>query len=794
MTLFGHHTPVEAREGIAPEVRLARVVVERGIEQQSRAVGDEGLTYGIAPGMELALGQRVMVPLGRGRVKLVAGVVVQLGNAGTLGAGLDARKLRMIASATRDVVSDELLGLARWLAEYYVCPLGMVLASMVPAAAKKQPKPRSIEGYSLVRRDVEASAGLSKQALASWKLLMALPVGAFPISQTSLTKTGIGISPGVAKRLLAAGVLERRVIPQVPHENSAGKNTELAIVAAGYSPTVDQQRVIDGILAGHGRFGVHLLRGVTGSGKTEVYLRVLETVLSRGQSAIVLVPEIALTPQTAGRFVARFGERAVAVLHSGLSASQRAQAWRRLAEGDARVALGARSAVFAPLANVGLIVVDEEHDGSYKQDQLPRYHGRDVAIKRGQLCGATVVLGSATPALESWANATRQSKEGSWRLWELRDRVGGGVLPRVRVLDMREERRLHALDPTRDQRRMHLLGPTLEAALERTLRDPGAQALLLLNRRGFAHYLVCSKSACGYVQQCEACDCSLVLHKDNRTPGGRVVRCHHCHVEQKVATLCPVCGGLMQALGGGTQRLEEELVRKFAALGLAAGETLLRLDSDTMRTMGAYTRALDRFASGAARVLVGTQMIAKGLDFPGVKLVGVVDADTALALPDFRATERTFQLLSQAAGRAGRASAEGEVLVQSFTPLLPAIVHAASHDYVSFAREELAQRVQAGLPPARRMARVVCRDAVHAKAWERCAQIATAFREGAGAVDVEGPMDCAIARIAGQFRVCVEVLAADAGVLRAALRHVRDAGLVKSDAATAVDVDPIALL
>lgn len=717
MSLFGMDSTQDAqlRAELAGRV-FARVVVERGIEYVGRA-GEEGLTYVVPEGVNVRVGQRVQVVLGRGKGKATGGFVVAVGDA-SLAGGLAATSLRALEEVREEALAPDLVTLARWLSEYYVCPLGMVMASMMPGAAKRR-----------------------------------------------------------------ASKKPRRTKPAAEVEHGPRP--------APHVPTAAQQRVIDGVAGTLGSFGVHLVRGVTGSGKTEVYLQVLERALSQGVSAIVLVPEIALTPQTSARFVDRFGAETVAVLHSGLTASQRGIAWRRLAQGAAKVALGPRSAVFAPLSNLGLIIVDEEHDGSYKQDQLPRYHGRDVAIKRGQLCGATVVLGSATPALESWANASRG---GAWKLWELEERVGGGALPRVTLLDMREERRRAALDPTREQRRIHLVGPTLEAALERTLRTPDGQALLLLNRRGFAHYVACPKAACGFVQQCSACDAALVLHTDARTPGGRVVRCHHCLVEQKVATLCPVCGSAMVSLGGGTQRLEEELVRKFAGLGLASGSTLRRVDSDTMTSAAVYASTLAAFAAGEARVLVGTQMIAKGLDFPRVNLVGIVDADTALAIADFRATERTFQLISQAAGRAGRASAAGEVLVQSFTPGLAALRHAAAHDYVSFAREELALRSESGLPPSRRMARIVCRHAEHAKAWDRAGTIASALREIAPQAEVMGPMDCVLARIANKYRVSVEVLASDAGALREALGRARERGLIKSDAATAVDVDPVSLL
>jgi primosomal protein N' (replication factor Y) len=534
---------------------------------------------------------------------------------------------------------------------------------------------------------------------------------------------------------------------------------------------------------------VHLLRGVTGSGKTEVYLRLIDRVLGEGRSAIVLVPEISLTPQTAGRFTRRLGETRVAVLHSGLTGSQRHREWSRVSSGEARVVVGARSAVFAPLKDLGLIVVDEEHDGSYKQDRLPRYNARDVAIVRGSLAGCPVLLGSATPSLESWANAT--GRGAKYRLWELPARVGGATLPEVRIVDLREEHRARR-EAEGNDRRIHLLGTTLEHAIDRTLRA-GGQVLILHNRRGFASYVWCRNAACGYVASCNQCDANLVVHRGERLPAGGVVRCHHCDSEQRVPRACPVCGGPVALWGGGTQRAEDELANKFAALGIEEGRTMLRLDSDTMRSARDYAAALSRFARGQVRLLLGTQMIAKGLDYPGVRLVGVIDADLSLHIPDFRAAERTFQLVSQVAGRAGRGQVPGRVILQTSNPHAAPIVLAARHDYAAFAAGELAVRDRAGLPPVTRMARVVCRDKDAAAARRAAASLADVLAATPG-LRVRGPMPCVVSRVAGQYRVAVEIVAPAAGVLQRALAGARRAGLLRSDASTAVDVDPATLL
>ncbi|MEO0588832.1 MAG: primosomal protein N', partial [Planctomycetota bacterium] len=478
--------------------------------------------------------------------------------------------------------------------------------------------------------------------------------------------------------------------------------------------------------SGDGRFSVSLLRGVTGSGKTEVYLRLIERLLAEtDRGAIVLVPEIALTPQTVGRFVARLGGAdveggGVAVLHSGLSPAQRHAQWARVREGMARVVVGARSAVFAPLPRVGLIVVDEEHESSYKQDQLPRYHARDVAIRRAQMSGAAVVLGSATPSLESWRHAEAQR----YTKVEMPRRVPGLNTPRVEVVDLVEERR--------KRRGIHLISERLEHELIETHRR-GMQSLVLLNRRGYASWIACPDHNCGWQMSCERCDAMMVFHLRDGAQSGHhgdalprgFVRCHHCEAERMLDQHCPVCGKKTAVFGLGTQRVETELARKLPEARVA------RMDRDTMSRPGDHQRVLAEFEAGKIDVLLGTQMIAKGLDFPNVRLVGVISADTAIHLPDFRAAERTFQLVSQVAGRAGRGSEPGVVIVQSFDPNIEAIRLACEGDYTGFAAAELATREEAGLPPRRRMARVVLRDRDPAACHRRAAAAADALQAAA---------------------------------------------------------------
>ncbi len=759
----------------APHAGYARVALESGVE------GEDGtLTYAF-DGTPPDVGQRVEVPLGRG-ARRVAGIIVEVGGDDLRGS-LAASRIRPISRRHDARLPADLLTLARWISSYYACPLGIVLASMLPAAVSTAPAARTVTLVELV--PTESPPGLRANSRAVLERLRAVERVRFPLMLVEAIEASGAASRRPLDTLARAGLL--RVWEEVRPDAAPPGALFSAPASPGARPdlTPEQHGAVEGI-AGVPGFGVHLLRGVTGSGKTEVYLRLIERVLARGASAIVLVPEIALTPQTVARFTDRFGERLVAALHSGLTPAQRKRAWHRAAAGEARVVVGARSAVFAPVPSLGIVVVDEEHDGSYKQDRAPRYHARDTAIVRARGAGVPVVLGSATPSMESWRNA----REGKYHLWTLPARVGGGTLPEVRVVDLREERRADRLAGL-DDGRVRLLGPTLRAALEHTLRA-GGQAILLLNRRGLARYVWCRDSACGFVLCCDHCDAALVVHRTGDSPDGGVVRCHHCDAAQRVPTLCPACGSRLALFAWGTQRAEQELAGTFGALGLEPGKTLLRLDADAVHSAADFARALASFERGEARVLLGTQMIAKGLDFPNVRLVGVLDADTSLVIPDFRAAERTFQLVSQVAGRAGRGAHAGLVIVQTLRPDDPAIEFAARHDFEGFAEIELATRARSDLPPYARMARVICRSEDLAEARTLARDLA-AHLGADPALRVRGPMPCVIARIAGVHRIVVEVLAASATDIQRALSAARAGGFLRSDSRTQVDVDPTAL-
>jgi primosomal protein N' (replication factor Y) (superfamily II helicase) len=795
-----------------------RVAVERGLDQGGAGTG---LTYRSAS--PVTVGRRVEVPLGRGNSPS-AGIVIQAGGTELL-EGFAPGKVKSILRDTGAGLPPRLVELARWMSGYYVCPLGMVLAAMLPAAVKKRTGLRLLvrldRADEAVERALLESTKLPKQAAEAWEKVVELGRSALPLTPDDLAARITARTLAGINKLIKLGLLVESEVEDV--RQFGGVETQMSVEQADPSGgaallpstvrpelTSTQARIVSGIAATLGGFGVHLIRGVTGSGKTEVYLRVLESVLARGQTALVLVPEISLTPQTAGRFVERFRAVGVGVLHSGLSASQRHREWSRAASGTAKVMVGARSAVFAPLDNLGLIVVDEEHASDYKQDQLPRYHGRDVAIKRAHMEGVPVILGTATPSLESWVNAkpltpVRSSPASSdlpppaskYALWEMTERVGGGKLPRVEIVDLAEERRIRQQTTGKRDAHLHLIGPTLERAIHETLNS-GGQILLLLNRRGYASYIACPDSTCGWVMTCDDCDVKMVQHRviAGKTPTKGVVRCHHCLAQKLLPEICPVCEKRLIALGLGTQGVEGELASKFPAT--LNPTTLVRVDGDTMASAKDYFATLSRFASGEIKVLVGTQMISKGLDFPNVRLVGVINADTALSLPDFRASERTFQLVSQVAGRAGRGTLSGRVIVQSFDPSAPALVHAAAHDFVTFAAEELLTRKESNLPPMSRLARIVLRDEELAKAEAAAARLKAALDEANAArgnkVRMIGPGPCPISRIAGHHRLELLLFSSSRSAIQDILADARAKGLCKSDAHTAIDIDPIALM
>jgi len=491
--------------------------------------------------------------------------------------------------------------------------------------------------------------------------------------------------------------------------------------------TGQQKEALTPVLADmeKGRHHTYLLFGITASGKTELYLQAITLALKQGKSSIVMVPEIALTPQTTERFKSRFGEE-VSVIHSRLSEGTRFSEWQRASEGTRRVIIGPRSAIFSPVKNLGLVIIDEEHETSYKQEDSPRYHARDVAIKRAEFSDAIVILGTATPAVETYYNA----KAGRFKLIKLTERVLKRQLPKVRIVDMRRE--------IAKRKRMAVFSFPLQDALTRVIAAK-KQAILFLNRRGFSTHLDCKR--CGAVLECKRCKSVLVYHSDINK-----LICHYCNTKSDVPRLCPSCkGAYVKFFGVGTQKVESELHRLFPVARIS------RMDTDATTKRGSHEKILDEFKNGSIDILVGTQMIAKGLDFPQVTLVGVISADTSLNLPDFRASERTFDLLTQVAGRAGRGEEPAEVIIQTYAPGHYAITAASKHDYETFYEKEIATRRFLGFPPYNRLIKFTFRSAKEEKA-KKAAEGLAARLKGLKGFKVMGPAPSPIIKVRGQFR------------------------------------------
>ncbi len=514
------------------------------------------------------------------------------------------------------------------------------------------------------------------------------------------------------------------------------------------------------------RSEVFLVHGVTGSGKTELYLRAITSALQAGRGAICLVPEIALTPQILERFRQRFGD-AISVWHSRLTPKQRAQEWQRLREGSSRIVVGTRSAVFAPVQSLGMIIVDEEHDDSYKQQDTPRYHARAVALERVRQAGAIAILGSATPAVESFYAA----KQGRYRLLELPERVRGRPLPTVDIIDMREE--------LMSRNRAQPFSRKLQQALHRVC-DQHEQAILLLNRRGFARVAQCG--TCGEAMRCPHCAIPLIYHASSRQ-----LHCHYCNTRQEAPELCPACRkGYLRFKGAGTERIESELHRLFP------GSAIGRMDTDATRGRTGHQRIYESLRDQQLHMVVGTQMVAKGHDFPQVTLVGVVSADTALNLPDFRAGERTFDLLTQVAGRAGRGDRPGRVLIQTFCPTHYAIQAASRHDYHAFYRQELIMRKRLKLPPFSQLVEltVVGRSRERVQAVAEALREALAKRKGKARITILGPAPHRIATMRGTTRWRVLLQAGSFSPMRQLVREVLGEGRRFQGLPVVVDVDP----
>ena len=659
--------------------------------------------------------------------------------------------------------SPALLELVKWAAKYYAAPLEQVLRAAVPAAVLKPgAKPKE-----LLFVEPAANAGTSELTGRQRELLEnVVRVGGGWLNQLCRE---FSTTPATLKALAAKGCVEisRKAARRDP---LAGKS----LIRSRPKHLEGEQAAALAAIASADRRPV-LLHGVTGSGKTEVYLQAIARELDAGRGAIVLVPEISLTPQTVQRFASRFGPL-VAVLHSALSDGERYDEWHRIRRGDARVVVGPRSAVFAPVVDLGLIVVDEEHDSSYKQEESPRYSARDMAVVRAGLEGAKAVLGSATPSLESWLNA----KRGKYALASMPHRVMNHPMPEVRIVDMEEEK-------ARSGRAPIFSAPLMDAVRSRL--DRGEQTILLLNRRGYSTSLSCPE--CGYVEECPDCSVAYTYHSVDDC-----LRCHVCGGWKRPPQKCPECGAApFRYRGIGTQRAEEALSKCFP------GAKIQRMDADAVARRHSHDEILSRFRAHEIDILLGTQMIAKGLDFPNVTLVGVLNADSALNIPDPRASERTYQLLAQVSGRAGRAELPGEVYLQTFSPEAPAVRAAASDaGYIPFAEAELAEREAAMLPPYWRLATLnfKSRDAAQAAAW--CELYAKSLRlcaekmPPASRLLVGDPVPAVLEKAEGWFRYQIVLRAQSPKTITSAYRWISGQRPPPDSVRLALDVDAVNLL
>lgn len=754
-SLFGDTSPWEDDD--AAHALVASVVFAAGPGQPFDYLVPDALSGTIA------VGKRVVVPLGKQDRRLTA-YCVQLDRR-----PVGPRRLKYLASVVdaQPLLSPAMLRVTTWMAEHYLAGWGQVVESVVPAGIRQHAGARE-ETLLSVPPDVLARLDSLELPEKQQAALLHLARRGQPLTPSQLARE-VNCSAGPIQLLRKQGLIvseRQRVAQPAPQAPAVARQDNLKL-------NPDQARALEAILAAirSGRHASLLLHGVTGSGKTEVYIQAMQEVVGYGRQVIVLVPEISLTPQTVERFRSRFPR--VAVLHSHLSDSERAAHWREISAGQAPVVVGARSAVFAPTPHLGLVILDEEHESSFKQESTPRYHARDVALMRAQSEQVPLVLGTATPSLETWERAGR----GEYQLLPLPRRVLERPLPAVRTIDLRLE--------FRSRGGVGAISRPLRLAIEQALAA-GDQVILMLNRRGFATRIQCP--ACGLAVQCPNCDISMTHHRHKD-----IALCHHCDYQMPAPQRCPACefAGI-QFSGRGTQKLEAEVRARFE------GASVVRMDADAMKKPGSHEAALDTFRSGRAQILLGTQMIAKGLDFPNVTLVGVIDADTALHLPDFRAAERTFQLLAQVAGRSGRGDKGGQVIVQTLSPDHPAIVAAVRHDFETFAAQELQIRRLHAYPPYSQMVRVIVRgpraDAAQRYATALGERLRQLLAEYGDAVRVLGPAPAPLTRLKGNYRYHLQLHAPDGSVLRSAVRQVMLESPSDDEVEWTADVDPISML
>src|ERR1043166_8594095 len=736
-----------------------RVVIDRGIHRELDYAVPETLAE------RIGVGSRVRVPF-RDKSAL-ATVVATLEQS-------DARGIRPIEAVVGDVpiVSTPLLELGKWMSDYYCCPLETVMRSLLPQVIRKAEVGWKKQLFVQPGRKIDCQElqQLRRRAPRQAELLEAITQLNAPVAAAKLLRK-VSLDNQTLRALVKRGLVELReeAVESDPHADEQFVAT--ANLQLNLEQIVALKKIADALAAPENARPV-LLHGVTGSGKTEIYLQAIAAALERGRSAIVLVPEISLTPQTVERFKGRFAHLhdAVAVLHSHLSEGERHDEWHKIHAGRARIVIGARSAVFAPLKDLGLIIVDEEHETTYKQEEAPRYHARDVAVVRAKIEKCAVVLGSATPSLETYSNTTI----GKYELATLTQRVDERQMPLMRIVDLRQERRKEKI--------LSILSERLSQAIADRL-EKREQTILFLNRRGFSTSLLCSN--CGEARDCPNCSVALTFHRHSSR-----LSCHLCGHTAAVPKKCPDCGkDALIYSGFGTEKVEATVSHLFPKA------TVRRMDADSMTRKQAYRETLRNFRAGKIDILVGTQMIAKGLHFPNVTLVGIINADLALHLPDFRAGERTFQLLTQVAGRAGRGETAGDVFVQTYTPFSPSIQFARHHDFAGYFQQELEFRERCDFPPFKHAILITVRSAHEGRAKLSAGTLKRRLSEALAEQFILGDATPApLEKLQGQFRFHILIRGEAIIRLSPLMRETLAKLPFPQDVTVTVDVDPYQLL
>jgi len=722
---------------------FAEVVLELPLEKK--------FDYLIPPHMisRLTIGVRVWVPFGQRRLP---GYIVGIKDKS------EFKSVKPLISLIdrSPLLSPFLIQLAEWIAWYYHCHLGRVLRSMLPSGVRQiTPHKNELKYVRLIKPQIDMEI-LIRKAPKQARVLDILAGQGSAIKMMTLIRMA-GTGAAAINALQKKGLVE--IFTNRIDKDPYGMDTFQATMPFKLNDEqLSAYRIIKEM-----KSGVVLLQGVTSSGKTEVYLQVIAHVLSQGRGAIVIVPEISLTPQIVERFKARFKGQDVAVLHSRLSGGERYDQWQKIHEGKARIVIGVRSAIFAPVNNLGLIVVDEEHERTYKQEEEPRYNARDVAVARARIEGVPVVLGSATPSLESYYRA----KRGDYKLVKLTRRIDNRPLAQVKIINLKDE--------IKKLQKLVTFSPLLLTKIRERLQKK-QQIILFLNRRGFSPFVICRR--CGFVFRCPHCTTAMTYHQL-----GRRLICHSCSHTEYIPESCPECNNPHIRFGGiGTQKVESQIAKFFPQARIR------RMDTDVTTTKGSHRRILDEFGRGEIDILVGTQMIAKGLDFPNVTLVGVISADIALHLTDFRAGEHTFQLLTQVAGRSGRGSVLGEVIIQTLTPDHPAIKSASSQDYDAFAESEIAIRQELDYPPFEHFINITFRSRNPKKAELTARQYQGILEQSD--IKVFGPIPAPISKLRGYYRWQVLLRAPRVADMLPLLKSLRK----HKEVFIAVDIDPISML